>query len=227
MKKITLSILMILFLVSCGSTGQQSDALSPQNSYSKSLLNPSYAKKSSLFNFNSSDRKIIYNTSLELFVDDIEASKVSLSEIAKYYDGYLEHSNQYSVKIRVNPAKMDSVIESVSALGEVENISISAWDQTSVYTESELKLENALKSRERYLELLKKAETVEEILLVEKELERLNYEIQSLKNSIKSIDDQIELTTLTIFVKQDKSPGPIGYIFVGLYKGIRWLFVWD
>ena len=41
----------------------------------------------------------------------------------------------------------------------------------------EIRLENAEKARNRYLELLDKAETVGEVLSVEKELERLNEKI--------------------------------------------------
>lgn len=75
------------------------------------------------------------------------------------------------------------------------------------------------------MELLEKAQTVEEILKVEKELERLNGEIDQLKGKIKRYDHLTQLATITIHLEEKKKLGILGYISVGLYKAVKWLFV--
>jgi hypothetical protein len=82
-----------------------------------------------------------------------------------------------------------------------------------------------MKARERYLELLEKAENVQAALMVEKELERLNGEIDMLKGKINRLEHITEYSSITVYIKEKVKPGIIGYVFVGLYKGDKWLFV--
>ncbi|MBU1718111.1 MAG: DUF4349 domain-containing protein, partial [Bacteroidetes bacterium] len=88
-----------------------------------------------------------------------------------------------------------------------------------------IRLENAEKARNRYLELLKLAATVEETLKVEKELERLNTEIDLLKGKLNRYSHLVDFSTIDVYVKQRKQPGPLGYIIKYLYKGVKFLFV--
>lgn len=96
---------------------------------------------------------------------------------------------------------------------------------TEDYLDFKIRLENAEKSRERYLELLSQAENVEAALKVEKELERLNASIDILKGKMNRIDHLSEFSTITVNLKEKKKPGPLGYIGIGLYRSVMWLFV--
>ncbi|MBK6622314.1 MAG: DUF4349 domain-containing protein [Saprospirales bacterium] len=98
-------------------------------------------------------------------------------------------------------------------------------DVTDEYTDYQIRLDNARKARERYLELLAKAENVEAALKVEKELERLNETIDLLEGKMTRIDHLSEFSTITIALKERKNPGLIGYIGIGLYYSVKWLFV--
>jgi hypothetical protein len=83
------------------------------------------------------------------------------------------------------------------------------------------------KSRERYLELLEQAENVETALKVERELERLLYDIESVKARLSNLEKMITFTTISINIREKVSPGPIGWVFYGLYHSVKWLIVWD
>ena len=80
-------------------------------------------------------------------------------------------------------------------------------------------------ARKIYLELLKKAENVETALKVEKELERLNETIDLIKGKMNRINNLAEYSTIVINLKEKKKPGIIGYIGIGLYHSVKWLFV--
>jgi len=107
----------------------------------------------------------------------------------------------------------------------VEYKNVSANNVTSRYVDLQLRLDNALNARKRYLELLKQAENVEAALKVEKELERLNYTIEQLKHQINGINRDAQYSKITINLKQKKKLGPLGFIFKGVYLGVKWLFV--
>ncbi|NBC05864.1 MAG: DUF4349 domain-containing protein [Bacteroidetes bacterium] len=63
----------------------------------------------------------------------------------------------------------------------------------------------------RYLELLDLAETVDEILKVGKELERLNETIDLLKGKMNRIDQLDAYATITVNLKERKKPGVLEY----------------
>ena len=127
--------------------------------------------------------------------------------------------------IRVNTSQLETTLIKLSALGKVKAKNVYGNDVTDDYRDHEIRLENAEKSRIRYLELLKKANNVQEILLVEKELERLNEVIDLLKGKLNRLSHLSEYATITIDMEVRKKPGLIGYVFVGAYKSVRWLFV--
>ncbi|MEL6628160.1 MAG: DUF4349 domain-containing protein, partial [Bacteroidota bacterium] len=62
-------------------------------------------------------------------------------------------------------------------------------------------------------------------LKVEKELERLNTELDLLKGQMKRLENLTTFATINIRHEEKKKPGPLGYIGLGLYHSVKWLFV--
>ncbi|MGB0983864.1 MAG: DUF4349 domain-containing protein [Saprospiraceae bacterium] len=242
MKKNTYSIyfaficFIVIGLMSCSST-QKSSAY-PQLDYNdkynrtesseinlKTIPDDVITKKT-----NQRTRKMIYQAQLTFEVDSISSSKTQTEQIMKAHQGYLLQSSNYSMQIRVPANDLKNVLADLKKMGKVTYENIQGQDITDSYYDIKLRLDNAEKTRNRYLELLGQAKNVSEILKVEKELERLNEKIESYKGSMKSYNQQIEysLVTISFQVKTDKArPGPLGYVFVGLYKAVKWLFVWN
>lgn len=174
------------------------------------------------------DRKIVYSASMNMEVSEPDSTAEKIGHIARRYKGYVARTGTQGLVIRVPSDKFNDALDEVVALGGVENKSIKGEDVTEEYLDLEIRLDNAQKARARYLELLEKAENVSEALKVERELERLAKEIDLLKGKINRLSNLSRFATISvdfIDVTEEPKPGPIGYIFVGLYKGIKWLFV--
>ena len=174
------------------------------------------------------ERKIIYNSSLTLEVDSSQNAKAKVLAMAKEYKGYMVSSNTNSITVRIPSSDLESALKRFKGVGKLISESQSSRDVTDEYFDIQLRLDNAEKARKRYTELLEQAETVEEILKIEKELERLNEKIERFKGKIKSFDKQVDYSIISVYFspKTEKvKPGPIGYVFVGLYKSVKWLFV--
>lgn len=181
-------------------------------------------------NKNERTRKMIYEAQLNFEVDSIQPSKLLTEQIMNTYNGYLLQSNNNSMRIRVPSEDLKNVLADLKKIGKITYENIGGQDVTDNYYDIQLRLDNAEKTRNRYLELLEQAKDVSEILKVEKELERLNEKIESYKGTMKSYNQQIDYSLVTVYfqVKADKvRPGPLGYIFVGVYKAVKWLFVWN
>lgn len=170
-------------------------------------------------------RMILYNATMDIKVKNTDSALVRLKEIAVRHDGYAMNLGSYSATIRVKSAMLNAAIEDIAAIGKVERKNIYGEDVTEQFYDFTIRLENAQKARQRYLELLEKAENVEAALKVEKELERLNGEIDLLQGKINRLKHLEEFSTITVHIQQKKKLGVLGYVSVGLYKGVRWLFV--
>jgi hypothetical protein len=170
-------------------------------------------------------RVVIYNGSLTLAVKNVDSVNANISRVAEKYEGYVLTLGSERSVIRVKSVFLSQAMRDIVPMGKLKNKSVYGEDVTEDYYDSKIRLENCTKARQRYLELLAKAENVEAALKVEKELERLNKEIDVLEGKLKRLAHLSEYSTITVTLRQKVKPGVLGYVFIGLYKGVKWLFV--
>lgn len=225
-KKISIILLTATILVGCSTSRH----LTSTANYSKFRDNESddllvSTRRADNQKTEKQQRRVMYHASLSIVVKVPDTLNLKLSEIANKYDGYvLTLGNKTSI-IRVKSDKLQSAIADISILGRLKSKLISGDDVTDQYTDFQIRLHNAHSARKRYLELLAKAENVDAALKVEKELERLNGEIDSLEGKLKRLEHLSEFSTITVYMEEKIKPGILGYIGIGLYKSVKWLFV--
>lgn len=171
------------------------------------------------------ERMMIYDATMNIEAKHPDSVAAKVAGIAKKYNGYvLNTSNSYTT-IRVESKSLKDALNSIAGFGKVTSQRISGSDVTDEFKDYGIRLENAERARKRYLELLEKAVTVEETLKVEKELERLNGEIDLLKGKMNRISHLVDFSTITVYHSEKVKLGILGYVFVGAYKAVKWLFV--
>ncbi|MCB0613493.1 MAG: DUF4349 domain-containing protein [Phaeodactylibacter sp.] len=171
------------------------------------------------------NRKALYFAYLTLVVENLDSAGQQIADIAEKYGGYVNEMGTYQATIRVESGQLNAAIADLATLGKLARKNIVGQDVTEAYQDYQIRLENAQKARDRYLELLNKAETVEEILKVERELERLNETIDLLKGKMARIEHLEAYSTITVALRERKKPGLLGYIGLGVYHAVKWLFV--
>ena len=212
--------------IGCSSSRRSSPAYGYESTTEQSNSDLLLANKDKYFyETKTIERKILFSAFISLTVDKPDTANIYIEKIAKKYNGYVNEVGTYRTVIRIKSTNLDSAIKDISALGKVQNRNISGQDVTDEYLDYQIRLENAEKSRKRYLELLAKAENVEAALKVEKELERLNGTIDLLKGKMNRINHLSDFSTITINLKEKKKPGLLGYIGIGLYHSVKWLFI--
>ncbi len=164
------------------------------------------------------DRKTITTISMTIEVDDAASTVDEISSMAVASGGYVSSSNIYdsyydssSVKegyitVRIPESEYPAFLEDVEDLGEINSKSVNSQDVTEEYIDVSARLDNLERQENRLLDILNMTETVEEVLAVEKELERVRGEIESLTGRLNYLDDRIEFSTITIRVTE---PRPI------------------
>jgi hypothetical protein len=171
------------------------------------------------------ERVILKSADLSIKVDNPDSCAKKIADVATNYHGYSITSGNTYLQIRVPAEQLDSAISDIAKLGLVTGKNISGKDVTDEYYDSKIRLENKEKARQRYLELLAKAENVEATLKVEKELERLNGEIESLKGAIARIEKEAQFSLISVSLEKKEKLGPVGFVFYWTFRGIAWLFV--
>ncbi|MBN2603386.1 MAG: DUF4349 domain-containing protein [Candidatus Thermoplasmatota archaeon] len=185
--------------------------------YSKRLYEP----------MNFSVRKVMYSMKYLFTSDQPDSIHIKIVQIAKKYNGYIVEQTNGMSTIRIPSKNQIEALSTIEGMGKVSKKELSGKDVTEEYEDLNIKLETLEKARKRYLELLDKAEDVKATLEVEKELERVNKEIDLLKGKLTSMTHLIEYITIEVRTEKTVRPGPLGWIFYGVYKGIAWLFVWE
>jgi hypothetical protein len=171
------------------------------------------------------DKKVIYSSSIYLTVENPDTAIARLTNIAQQHKGYVQESGTTKCVIRIPNDARTAAAGAIEACGKVTYKNTTGEDVSDQYADYEIRLDNAKNARKRYLELLEKAATVAEALLVEKELERLNETIDLLEGKMNRIDHLSTYSTITAYLKEKKKPGIIGYIGIGIYHSVKWLFV--
>ncbi|WP_157699015.1 DUF4349 domain-containing protein [Bernardetia litoralis] len=170
-------------------------------------------------------RKILYSAGLTIVSPLPDSINPQLERITEKYDGYVGRLSTTETTIRIKSEYFETVVEEIEKLGKITRKNIYGNDVTEQYWDAQIRLDNALETRKRYLELLKMAQNVEEAILVERELARIMQDIDLLKGQINRLDNLEEFATITISIKEKKKLGVLGYVGVGLYKSVKWFFV--
>ncbi|MBN2110948.1 MAG: DUF4349 domain-containing protein [Methanosarcinaceae archaeon] len=166
------------------------------------------------------DRKTITTVEMSIEVDDAVSTIGTIAEAARDAGGYVSYSSVYDlnygsdsrkegyITVRVPESDYPEFLAMVEGLGELASKSVSGQDVTEEYIDISARLENLERQEKRLAEILNMSTTVEEVLSVEKELERVRGEIDSLTGRLEYLDNRIEFTTINIRVTE---PRPIAH----------------
>lgn len=165
------------------------------------------------------EQKIIYTGQLEIEVENVEEVGDRITTMVEEKGGYIsesrfwEHSDgaqkNARMVLRVPAEVFDSTLARLGALGRVLDQSTRAQDITEQYYDLEARLVNKKRQEKKYLEILDIAVQVEEILKVERELERIRGEIESMEGRMRYYEDRISLATITILAREIHTPSAI------------------
>jgi hypothetical protein len=177
------------------------------------------------------ERMVIKTAELEVITDDPGDGFCKAQRMARQMGGYTLDANREDERqrltLRVPEARFEEALLRLGKLGKVDRRQISGKDVTGEVVDLEIRLKNAEKMRERYLQLLARAENVTAALEVQKELERVTADIESMKGRLELLRNQVSLATIHLTLDKPTRPGPLGWVFYGLYRGVKWLFIWD
>jgi hypothetical protein len=159
------------------------------------------------------DRKIVKTGYLTLEVNDITKAMSEVASVAKELDGYVVSSDKHGdkditygrISIRVPSERFDEAFDRLRKLAvKVPNESTESQDITEEYTDLQAQLRNLEATEAQYLELLKKAETVEDTLKVYQQLSNVRSEIERIKGRIQYLERTSDMALIEVSLQKTK-----------------------
>ena len=153
------------------------------------------------------NRKLIKTGSISYETDEIEKSRKEIEKLVKKHYAFIsnEESNnssyrlEQSLSIRIPYENFDAFVSDLSgSVKKFDYKNINVKDVTEEYIDIQSRLKAKHKLEESYLVLLKKAFKIKDILEIEKELNNVRSDIESMEGRLRYLKDQVSLSTLNI-----------------------------
>lgn len=176
------------------------------------------------------DQKLVKNAWLTIRVrdeDDFGPAVDQCELVARRLDGYVTRKTSSSIAFKIPTGRLDEALAAVTELGKVKSREVTTVDVTANYVDLRIRIDNLKKVRARLQELVEQGQNVKEILEVEKELARITTQLEALQGQMRLLENQTSYATVSVSFEERVLPGPIGWVFYGAYKAVKWLFVWD
>lgn len=150
-------------------------------------------------------RKVILRAEVTMEAKEYDAALGGLLKAVNGLGGYVSNREDYDysrrevrLTLRIPSAKFDEFVNGLPNIANVTQLSQSSQDITESYIETESYLESLKTQQTRLLELMEKAENLEDLLTIEDRLAHVRAELQyyaSLKNSY---DNRISYSTIEL-----------------------------
>lgn len=163
--------------------------------------------------------KIIYSGEAQVETQNFDDSIAKLMEMLEQYGGWIESSslsgaNYYSISrgnsgnrsasytLRIPSDKFETVMNSLSQLGNVPYTYTYSENVTAQYYDTQARLTAYETQEARLLEMMEKAETVSDVITIEEKLTELRYEIESLQSTLNNWDRKVSYSSLYVTVDE-------------------------
>ncbi|MDR6969168.1 hypothetical protein J2X31_003195 [Flavobacterium arsenatis] len=151
--------------------------------------------------------KIIKTGTLKFQTQDLKNTFGNIQSAVQKYKGNIENDfegKEYNsafkrMTVRIPSTSFDAFIADVSkGVAYFDTKEISSEDVTERYIDTEARLKTKKELEKRYLELLKKATKVSEMLEIEAQLSTIREEIESKEGQLKYLQSQVAMSMVSI-----------------------------
>ncbi|MFC5269914.1 DUF4349 domain-containing protein [Adhaeribacter terreus] len=160
------------------------------------------------------EQKNIRNANLRFQVADYKKSENAIQNLLKSHGAFLVSSNEARVDnslennfiIRVPSKNLDALLEKLTELSiYLDYKNISSEDVTTEFVDISARIKAKKAVEERYLDLLKQAKTVKDIVEVENQLRQIREEIEATQARINYINRQVAYSTINLQIYENSA----------------------
>ena len=224
-----LSLLLMLSLAACGGSAKSEAAMdnmamevpgAPAEMYGDTVAESK--SESGTAASLPTDRKLIRTVRMEAETEDMDILLSALEEKLAALGGYVQAREIYNgstwsdrryrhgeITLRIPAENLNSFTDHVEEKSNVVTSSETIDDVTTQYVDTESHIAALKIEQERLLELLAKAETMEDILVIEARLTDVRYELENYTSQLRLLDNKVTYATLHLYITEVQEYTPI------------------
>ena len=172
---------------------------------------------------NNEKRKLIRTVDLQVETKEYDKLRAGIEEQIKALGGYIENEYSYNgstisdpyyydyiredrrytnMTIRIPDANLDDFVTVMSGMSNVVSKTSTATDVSLQYTDLESKRDMYRAEQESLMQLLEKAESIEDITYLTQRLTDVRYNIESMERQLRLYDNQVDYATVSLRVTE-------------------------
>lgn len=159
------------------------------------------------------NRKLIQTVNMDIETENLDTILQQINSRVAELGGYTENSNiqngsayrgeryrSANVTVRIPADKLDSFINKIGEISNVVSSQKKVEDVTLSYVATESRMKALQVEETRLLELLAKAETMGDLLTIERRLTEVRTELEKVTSALKVFDNQVDYATINLSV---------------------------
>ena len=166
--------------------------------------------------------KLVYTCDLSIETTEYQKTVEAIREKIRAYDAIIESENEWdndsswyysghvknsgtmnlNLTVRVPVAKYDAFVKDAGQLGKVTSKSQNVENISRRYHSTEARIEALEKEEKRLNEMMDAADTIEEMIYIEQRLTDVEYELNTNKTNLASMDVDVAYSTVNMSVRE-------------------------
>lgn len=163
------------------------------------------------------ERKLIKTVDMNVETQEFDELVACVEQQVKALGGYIENMELYNgrsyysyksgarnanIIIRIPQAKLDAFLGEISGISNVISRSESVKDITLTYVDLDSHKKALIAEQDRLLQLMERAETIDELITIESRLSDLRYQIQSMESQLRTYDNKVDYSTINLYINE-------------------------
>lgn len=170
-----------------------------------------------------SDRKLIRTVNMSVETKEFDSVMETLEQRVSDLGGYIEKMDSYngsaysssrssrnaSLTARIPADQLNVFLGEVSEISNVTRRSENVQDVTLAYVDLASHKKTLLAEHDRLLELMERAEYIEDIITIEQRLSNVQYQIESMETQLRTYDNKVDYSTVYLDVSEVQELTPV------------------
>ena len=228
---IFVSVLILFFVSSCSKraalVGQNYEDKAMLRMYSESAASDAYFGVMIKAAVNSAvqitEKKLIKTGNVSLEVTNLVESISKVEAWAESFSGYIASSSSSErnawFSVRVPSTDFEKAMNSTGELGKILSHGMNSEDVSEQYYDLESRIQNKKVMKQKLENYLKSARDIKDLLQIEKELNSVISEIDSMEGRLKRLSNQVDYSTISVSIALPSNHTDTGFIFPNIGEG--------
>ncbi|MFB6257274.1 MAG: DUF4349 domain-containing protein [Flavobacteriales bacterium] len=190
------------------------------------------------------ERKLIREGFLKYEVDSVAREEERVQKMVQELDGYLADQKlrrEYERKVmeltlRVPAENFQTLVERISkGVDGLDDQKIKVDDVTRKFIDLKARLKTKKELEARYKDLLGRTDSVDEIIRIEREIQKLREKIESIEGKLRYLKDRVAMSTLELefYKTMEREEDNVGFMFWSKiisaahagWRGVQWFLI--